>query len=121
MLADYMAVKLIYHHTRMTYQTNESDSLPNISNKKTLTRVLSDLFIGLLCESYSQNELFNDENADDVLSLFETKKNELAAPLSNGVSNMWYLLYPNVDNDGQVDIDAVSGKTVHSPNLYEHI
>jgi len=117
MLADYMAVKFIYHHTRMTYKTNESESLPNITNKKTLTRVLSDLFIGLLCESYSQNELFNDENADDVLSLFETKKDELSAPLSIGVSNMWYLLYPNDENDGQVDINAVSGKTVYFPKF----
>ena len=122
MLADYMAVKLIHHHTRMTYQkTNESDSLPNISNKKTLTRVLSDLFIGLLCESYSQNELFNEENADDVLSLFEAKKEELPAPLSNGVCKMWYLLYPNDNNDGQVDVVAVSGKTFHFPILYEPI
>ena len=117
MLADYMAVKLIYHHTRMTYKTSKSESLPNITNKKTLTRVLSDLFIGLLCESYSQNELFNDENADDVLSLFETKKDELSAPLSIGVSNMWYLLYPNDENDGQVDINAVSGKTVYFPKF----
>ena len=78
MCADNMAVKFIHHHTRMTYQkTNESDSLPNITNKKTLTRVLSDIFIGLLCESYAQNDLYYDKNADDVLSLFETKEEEL--------------------------------------------
>ena len=122
MRADNMAVKFIHHHTRMTYQkTNESDSLPNITNKKTLTRVLSDIFIGLLCESYAQNDLFDDKNADDVLSIFEAKEEELSAPLSNGVHKMWYLLYPNENKDDEVDVVTVSGKNFHFPILYETI
>ena len=89
-LADEMSMLVINHHA------NVVEIASKVADRKKLNQILSDLFIGLLCDSYCQDNYFLGENANDVLSLFTQEKEAeaISTPISDHVHKMWSIMYP---------------------------
>ena len=96
-LADDMSVSLVTHHANML------ELGKNVADKKKLNQILSDLFIGLLCDSYCQDNYFLGENANDVLSLFrqEEEREAISRPISDHVHKMWSIMHPETDDSDE--------------------
>jgi hypothetical protein len=96
-LADEMSMLLINHQKRVLEITAK------IADRKKLNQILSDLFIGLLCDSYCQNNYFLGENANDVLSLFTQEEEEqaISTPISAHVHKMWSIMHPQTDDSDE--------------------
>ena len=104
-LADDMSVLLVTHHT------NVLELGSKVADKKKLNQILSDLFIGLLCDSYCQDNYFLGENANDVLSLFrqEKEREAISRPISDHVHKMWSIMHPETDDsDEESDEETIN-------------
>ena len=96
-LADEMSMLVINHHA------NVVEIASKVADRKKLNQILSDLFIGLLCDSYCQDNYFLGENANDVLSLFTQEKEAeaISTPISAHVQKMWLIMHPETDDSDE--------------------
>ena len=97
-LANEMSMLVILNH-----HANVVEVASTVAEKKKLNQILSDLFIGLLCDSYCQDNYFLGENANDVLSLFTQEKEAeaISTPISAHVHKMWSIMHPETDDSDE--------------------